>query len=353
MSDVVRTVAAIRAAVSSRLDLLFEVLALRHQVTVLARANRRFRRSDRLLWLMLRRVWPRWREALELVQPATVDRWHREWFRRRWWHRSRRPGRPRIEPAWRELIRRLAEENPLWGAPRIHGELLKLGMVVSERTVSRYLREQPRRPSQTWRTFLANHFGQLTFRSQILSSHASDDAIVDAFARTWCPLPSAEYVAASRQCALAAWPASVRRVGLTYAALRIIFVTAQACDGALAGPHRGLGAWSWLTSMLKVDCGPQAADQLRRLRRKTAQFRARGERQPTRIRIRLVRDVWSFVHGRDNGEAHGATGSRAGRGPSCTFLLADHAIGVPSTSVALTGTVGHCTLTMLMTGVIL
>jgi hypothetical protein len=67
------------------LDLLLEILALRHQVTVLARANRRFGRSDRLLWLMLRRVWPRWREALELVQPATVDRWHREWFRGRWW----------------------------------------------------------------------------------------------------------------------------------------------------------------------------------------------------------------------------------------------------------------------------
>ena len=74
MSDVVRTVAAIRVAVSSRLDLLFEILALRHQVAVLARANRRFRRSDRLLWLMLRRVWPRWRDALRLVQPATVDR---------------------------------------------------------------------------------------------------------------------------------------------------------------------------------------------------------------------------------------------------------------------------------------
>ena len=152
----------------------------------------------------------------------------------------------------RELIGRLAEENRLRGAPRIDGELLKLGMVVSERTVSRYLREQPRRPSQTWRTFLANHFGQLTFMSQILSSHASDDAIVDAFATTWCPLPSADYVAASN----VRWPPGRPRfdaLGLTYPALRILFVTAQASDGALAGPHRGLDAWSWLTSMLKVD----------------------------------------------------------------------------------------------------
>jgi hypothetical protein len=99
-------------------------------------------------------------------------------------------------------------------------------MVVSERTVSRYLREQPRRPSQTWRAFLADHFGQLTFMPQILSSDASADAIVDAFASTGCPLPSADDVAASRQCALAAWPAYVRPLGLTYPALRIIFVTA-------------------------------------------------------------------------------------------------------------------------------
>src|SRR4029450_9588562 len=116
MPPVVRTVAAIRVAVSSRRDLLFEILALRHQVTVLARSNRRFRRSDRLLWLMLRWVWPKWREALALVQPATVDRWHRDWFRRSWWHRSRRPGRPRIDLECLNLIGRLADENRLWGA---------------------------------------------------------------------------------------------------------------------------------------------------------------------------------------------------------------------------------------------
>ncbi len=180
MQHVVRTLAAIRFALSTRRDLLLEMLALRHQLAVLARSNRRFRPSDRLLWLILRRVWPRWRDALVLVQPATVDRWHRDRFVRRWWRRSRRPGRPRIDSPCRDLIGRLAEENRLWGAPRIHGELLKLGVVVSERTVSRYLRERPKRPSQTWRTFIANHLGQFEFNTQVLSPYVSGDDLVDA-----------------------------------------------------------------------------------------------------------------------------------------------------------------------------
>ena len=139
MRHVVETVTATRVALSARRDLLLEVLALHHQVAVLARSNRRLRPSDRLLWLVLRRLWRQWRDALVLVQPATVDRWYRDLIKRRWWRRSRRPGRPRINSQCRELIARLAQENHLWGAPRIHGELLKLGIVVSERTVSRYL----------------------------------------------------------------------------------------------------------------------------------------------------------------------------------------------------------------------
>src|SRR4030095_15213195 len=156
MRHVVRMVVAIRFALSTRRDLLLEILALRHQRHVLVRSNRRFRPSDRLLWLVLRQWWPRWRDALVLVQPATVDRWHREGFHRWWRRRSRRPGRPRIDSEIRGLIRRFAAENRLWGAPRIHGEALKLGIAVSERTVSRYLRGRVRAPSQTWRTFLAN-----------------------------------------------------------------------------------------------------------------------------------------------------------------------------------------------------
>jgi hypothetical protein len=97
---------------------------LRHQLRVLARSDPRFRPSDRLLWLCLRHLWPRWREALVLPQPATVARWHREGFRGCWSRRSRRRAeRPHIDSQLRALIRRMADENRLWGAPRIHGEL--------------------------------------------------------------------------------------------------------------------------------------------------------------------------------------------------------------------------------------
>jgi hypothetical protein len=211
MRQVVATVTAIRFALSPRRDLVLELLALHHQVAVLARSNRRFRSSDRLLWLILRRVWPQWRDALVLVQPTTVDRWHRDRFDRRWWRRSRRPGRPRIDSPCRDLIRRLAEENRLWGAPRIHGEMLKLGLVVSERSVSRHLREWPRRPSQTWRTFLANHLGQFTFISPMMSPYASGDDVIDASAVTSRSTPLADRLSAPSQCVLVDWRASGRR----------------------------------------------------------------------------------------------------------------------------------------------
>jgi hypothetical protein len=112
-----------------------------------------------------------------LVQSATVARWHREGFRGCWRRRSRRPGRPRIDLQLRSLIGRMATENGLWGAPRIHGELLKLGFTVSERTVSRYLPDRPTRRSQTWRTFLANHIGHLAFASTASSFGTNDDDV--------------------------------------------------------------------------------------------------------------------------------------------------------------------------------
>lgn len=206
----VGAVTAIRLALSARRDLLLELLALHHQVAVLARSNRRFRPSDRLLWLILRRLWTQWRDALVLVQPATVDRWYRDRINRRWWRRSRRPGRPRISSPCRELIGRLAEENHLWGAPRIHGELLKLGIVVSERTVSRYLAGRPRRPSQTWGTFLANHFCQFTCMSSVLSPYAPGDESVDACARACRSTQSSHRLPAPRQCERIDWPPSVQ-----------------------------------------------------------------------------------------------------------------------------------------------
>jgi hypothetical protein len=164
---------------------------------------------------MLRRVWPRWRDVLVLVQPATVDRWHRDRCVRRWWRRSRRPGRPRIDSRCRELIGRLAEENRLWGAPRIHGELLKLGVVVSERTVSRYLRERPKRPSQTWRTFFANHIGQLDFNTEVLSPDVSGDDLVDGSPSLCRPIVSDRPTVARQHVALDG-RASARRPGLGF-----------------------------------------------------------------------------------------------------------------------------------------
>jgi transposase InsO family protein len=115
---------------------------------------------DRLFWTALRRIWWRWAEVLVVVKPQTVVGWHRAGFRLFWRWRSRaRGGRPKSTAEIRTLIRRLAQENPSWGAPKIHGELQKLGFVISERTVARYLRSVRRRgdAGDTWRTFLANH----------------------------------------------------------------------------------------------------------------------------------------------------------------------------------------------------
>ena len=114
---------------------------------------------DRLFWVVAQRLVTDWRRHLVLVQPETVLRWHRRGWRRFWWWRSRRPtGRPRLPQEVRDLIRRLSEENRLWGTERIRGELLKLGIAVGNGSIRRYRwRPAPRPPSQTWGTFLRNH----------------------------------------------------------------------------------------------------------------------------------------------------------------------------------------------------
>ena len=156
---VARTLLAIFA---SRADLILENLALRQQLAVLRRKHPRPRlcASDRVFWLALRRCWPRWKETLAIVQPETVIRWHREGFRRCWrWKSRRHAGRPSTAAEIRALVRRMAAENPAWGAPRIHGEIQKFGLEVSERPVSRYMPRRPVDPEsrQRWRTFLSNH----------------------------------------------------------------------------------------------------------------------------------------------------------------------------------------------------
>src|SRR3989441_4710186 len=146
-------------------QLALENLALRQQLAVYKRtANRpKLQRSDRLLWVWLSGVWPAWKQALVIVAPATVLRWQRRRFRRHWATLSgRRPaGHPPVDAAIKTLVRRMTAANPLWGAPRIHGELLKLGIDVAERTVSRLLPKRRTLPSQSWRTFLTNHVRDL------------------------------------------------------------------------------------------------------------------------------------------------------------------------------------------------
>src|SRR6266850_588562 len=153
---------SIRQGLRSRAALHAEILALRHQLLVLQRVNRgrRFRLSvtDRLLWVWLSRLWSGWRSALVIVKPETVIAWHRRGFRFYWSWKSRHPqGRPSVSREIIDLIRKVSLANPRWGAPRIHGELLKLGFELSEATVAKYMVRQQKPPSQTWRTFLANH----------------------------------------------------------------------------------------------------------------------------------------------------------------------------------------------------
>ena len=138
-------------------------MALRHQVCVLKRKNARPRLCawDKVFWVCLRRVWSRWTEALAVVKPETVVRWHRAGFRLYlcFLSRHREKGRPRLSSELRQLIERMTNENPTWGAPRIHGELLKLGFKISERTVSRYLARVGRKGDarKLWLIFLRNH----------------------------------------------------------------------------------------------------------------------------------------------------------------------------------------------------
>ena len=132
--------AVVASTFRTRAALQAEILALRHQIAVLQQsAPRRLRlkQSDRLLWILLSRFWPGWRNRLRIVQPDTVVRWHRRAFVRYWTWKSRRPpGRPAVAAAIRELIQHMSRANVLWGAPRIHGELLKLGIDVSQSTVA-------------------------------------------------------------------------------------------------------------------------------------------------------------------------------------------------------------------------
>ena len=152
----------IRAAARDREALVAENLLLRQQLAVLTRPTRKrpqLHTRDKLFWVVARARCCDWRRHLVLVRPESVIRWHRQAWRLLWRWRLRGPiGRPRLSAEVRELIVTMARDNPRWGSERTRGELLKLGLVVSKRSIQRYRRRGPAHPSsQTWRTFLANH----------------------------------------------------------------------------------------------------------------------------------------------------------------------------------------------------
>jgi hypothetical protein len=145
----------------SRVALEAEILTLRQQINVLRRTAPKklsYGAIDRLVFVGLYRLFPKVCDALAIVKPGTVVRWHRAGFRLYWrWKSRRRGGRPTVPLEIRRLIREMSIANPLWGAPRIHGELLKLGIEVGQTTVAKYMAKGRRSPSQGWKTFLRNH----------------------------------------------------------------------------------------------------------------------------------------------------------------------------------------------------
>src|SRR6266481_5612743 len=145
----------------TRARLEAEIVLLRHQLNVLRRrvpSKPKLAVADRLLFVWLHRLFPSALEVITIVQPETIIRWHRAGFRRYWrWKSRSHGGRPKVPMEIRRLIREMSLANRLWGAPRIHGELLKLGIEIAQSTVAKYMARRGRGSSQTWKTFLHNH----------------------------------------------------------------------------------------------------------------------------------------------------------------------------------------------------
>jgi hypothetical protein len=153
--------AVLASPFKSKLRLEAENAVLRHQLNVVRRrlpGRVRLTKHDRWFFIQLYRWFPSILQVLTIIRPETLVRWHRVGFRCYWrWKSRRRGGRPQIDTKLRGLIRRMSMENPLWGAPRIHGELLKLGFEVAQSSVAKYMVKRRGPPSQGWRTFLRNH----------------------------------------------------------------------------------------------------------------------------------------------------------------------------------------------------
>jgi putative transposase len=167
----------------SRQMLVLENMALRHQLDVLQRNAKRprLKPNDRALWAVLSRFLPNWRQHLTIVQPDTVVRWHRTGWRLYWRWRCRSDrGRPKIPVEIQTLIRTISSENRLWGAPRIHGELLKLGYDICETTIAKYMVRNPSPSAQTWRTFIRNHMSEIV-AVDFLTVHTATFKTIYAF----------------------------------------------------------------------------------------------------------------------------------------------------------------------------
>jgi len=249
-----------------------------------------------------------------LVQPATVGRWHREGFRGCWRRRSRRrPGRPRIDLQLRSLIARMATENHLWGAPRIHGELLKLGFTVSERTVSRYLPHRLATPSQTWRTFLANHIGSLAFTSTVTSSLATSDDDVNASVLRCRPVPPSGGHYASTRWEFVPWPPSRQSTSLGWCVVQdqLHSRTRIRCSSGKDPPKSFVepvpAAYGWRFHTSRDSVSPEGADQqfeTQSLGRSVRQSGLHIAGEPTTPSLQALKRTSTSSDSRNIGETH-------------------------------------------------
>jgi hypothetical protein len=203
MADLLRLIwCAVVGLFRSRAALQTEILVLRHQLSVLRRRSPKrvtVSNIDRLVFAGLYRLTPEALDALTILKPETVIRWHRAGFRA-WWRWKSRPrgGRPKTPYEICQLIREMSVANPLWGAPRIHGELLKLGIDIGQTTVAKYMARRRRPPSQGWKTFLYNHADAIasidmfvvptiSFRLLVWTSHPATFAPKASVAGRDCP----------------------------------------------------------------------------------------------------------------------------------------------------------------------
>ena len=189
MLNVLRSfVGAARSFLRTQRDLALENLALRHQIGLLKRSlgKRRLQLgpADRGLWATLSRVFSGWEQTLAFVRPATVVGWHRAGFKRFWTRKSRagKPGRPSLDCAIRDLIRKMSQANPTWGSPRVRNELAKLGIELSRATVAKYMVRHRKPPSPTWRSFLETiPMLPISLRSIEHGAHVKDLVSIDFF----------------------------------------------------------------------------------------------------------------------------------------------------------------------------